>query len=83
MPLGDSRPGLLSAVVASNDRLAGRIWAMHAAGAFLLIALVALHVAAALRHAWLLRDDVLRRMTPPKSHHSRSRRGGFVFRGNR
>lgn len=67
MPLGDSRPGLLSAVVASNDWLAGRIWAMHAAGAFLLIALVALHVAAALRHAWLLRDDVLRRMTPFRS----------------
>lgn len=57
----------LPAAVASSDRLARQIWAMHAAGAFLLIAFVALHAAAALRHAWLLRDDVLRRMTPFRS----------------
>lgn len=63
----DFRHGLLPAAVASNDRLARQIWVMHAAGAFLLIALVALHVAAALRHAWLLRDGVLRRMTPFRS----------------
>ena len=37
---------------------------VHAYGAFVLIALVLLHVAAALRHHVLIRDDVLRRMIP-------------------
>lgn len=39
------------------------IWTMHAAGALLLLALMVLHVTGALRHAWLLKDGVLRRMT--------------------
>ena len=38
--------------------------AVHAYGAWALIALVALHTAAALRHAIVLRDGVLRRMAP-------------------
>lgn len=58
----------LPAALASNDPLARQIWIMHATGAFVLIALVALHVGAALRHAWLLRDGVLRRMTPLRPH---------------
>jgi cytochrome b561 len=37
---------------------------LHAGGAFVLMALILLHVAAALRHEFLLRDNTLRRMTP-------------------
>jgi cytochrome b561 len=36
----------------------------HAYGAYALIALVAVHTAAALRHHFIIRDDVLRRMLP-------------------
>lgn len=38
--------------------------AVHAYGAWLLIALIAVHAAAALRHGIVLRDGVLRRMIP-------------------
>lgn len=37
---------------------------VHASGAWILIALLVLHVGAALRHHLLLRDDILRRMLP-------------------
>jgi cytochrome b561 len=37
---------------------------VHAYGAYALIALVAVHTAAALRHHFIIRDDVLRRMLP-------------------
>ncbi|MCJ2034955.1 cytochrome b [Methylobacterium sp. J-068] len=37
---------------------------IHAWGAWFLIALLLLHVGAALRHHWVLRDDTLRRMLP-------------------
>jgi cytochrome b561 len=37
---------------------------VHAYGAYTLIALVALHAAAALRHHFIIKDDVLRRMLP-------------------
>jgi cytochrome b561 len=40
---------------------------VHALGAWFLAALLAVHVAAALRHHLLLRDDVLRRMLPGRS----------------
>lgn len=40
---------------------------VHALGAWFLAALLAIHVAAALRHHLLLRDDVLRRMLPGRS----------------
>ena len=36
----------------------------HAYGAYLLIAIVAIHVGAALRHHFILGDDILRRMLP-------------------
>jgi cytochrome b561 len=38
---------------------------VHAYGAYALLALVAVHTAAALRHHFIIRDDVLRRMLPP------------------
>jgi len=37
---------------------------LHVLGATLLILLIALHAAGALRHEWLLHDNVLRRMLP-------------------
>ena len=37
---------------------------LHAYGAYLLIALVGLHALAALRHHFVLRDDILLRMMP-------------------
>jgi cytochrome b561 len=42
----------------------GLLKRVHALGAWFLAALLAVHVAAALRHHLLLRDDVLRRMLP-------------------
>lgn len=37
----------------------------HELGGFVLAALIVLHVAAALRHHWLLKDETLARMLPP------------------
>jgi cytochrome b561 len=54
----------LPAVLAKNEFLSGLIFFVHAGGAFLLIALIVLHVAAALRHELVLKDNTLRRMTP-------------------
>ena len=48
----------------SKATLAPILGMIHAYGAYVLIALVALHGAAALRHHILIRDDVLRRMIP-------------------
>ena len=47
-----------------NELLADTFFLLHAGGAFTLMALILLHVAAALRHEFLLRDNTLRRMTP-------------------
>ena len=41
---------------------------VHAYGAYALIALVGAHTAAALRHHFIVKDDVLRRMLPPLPH---------------
>jgi cytochrome b561 len=59
---GWSLPPLMA--VADNEPLRAAIWTMHAAGSFLVALLVLLHIIGALRHEWLLRDNVLRRMTP-------------------
>jgi cytochrome b561 len=42
---------------------------VHACGAWSLIGLTAVHAAAALRHHFILRDDVLTRMLPRQSRH--------------
>lgn len=47
-----------------NKILGDALASAHAALAWLLIALLALHVAAALKHHFIDRDDVLRRMLP-------------------
>jgi cytochrome b561 len=47
-----------------SDRLSQAAIALHLAGEFLIYALVALHVAAALRHGFIRRDGILERMLP-------------------
>jgi cytochrome b561 len=54
----------LAAVVPDQAAAEGMLKRVHAAGAWILTGLLALHVAAALRHHFLLGDDVLRRMLP-------------------
>ena len=54
----------LPKLLPKNDFLSGLIFLIHAGGAFLLIALILLHVTAALRHEVVLKDNTLRRMTP-------------------
>ena len=54
----------LAAHVPDPAAAEGLLKQVHALGAWFLAALLAVHVAAALRHHFLLRDDVLRRMLP-------------------
>jgi cytochrome b561 len=54
----------LPKILPKNESVAEAFFYLHAGGAFLLMALILLHVAAALRHEFLLRDNTLRRMTP-------------------
>ncbi|MBK8210713.1 MAG: cytochrome b [Rhodospirillales bacterium] len=54
----------LPALIAKNQPLAEIVFKFHAGGAFLLAGLIVLHVGAALRHEFLLKDNTLRRMTP-------------------
>jgi cytochrome b561 len=51
-------------IVQPSESLGETAGAIHAALATLLLAVVSLHVAAALRHHLILRNDVLRRMLP-------------------
>lgn len=50
--------------VQASKPLAEAIKPWHAASAFMLMALVLLHVAAALKHHWIDRDGLLQRMLP-------------------
>jgi cytochrome b561 len=54
----------LPAVLGSDEALAETLLAVHQWGSRVLLVLVLLHVAAALRHHFILKDDVLRRMLP-------------------
>lgn len=54
----------LPVLVPKNEFLGKAFFYLHVGGAFLLMALILLHVAAALRHEFLLGDNTLRRMTP-------------------
>lgn len=56
MPLPD--------LVAPDKALAELIKPLHGFSAFAMAALVLLHVAAALKHQWIDRDDLLKRMVP-------------------
>lgn len=52
--------------VPSDKALAELIKPVHAVGAFAMAGLVVLHVAAALKHQWIDRDGLLRRMWPQR-----------------
>ncbi|MTH76843.1 cytochrome b [Paracoccus aestuariivivens] len=52
--------------IAKSETLAAAAQALHFLAAYLLIALLALHVAAALHHALIRRDEVWTRMWPPR-----------------
>jgi cytochrome b561 len=54
-------------LVAKNRPLYHALVATHVSLSYVLYAVVALHVAAALKHHFVLRDDVLRRMLPGTS----------------
>ena len=54
----------LPALIASDEALGEALIEVHEIIARVLLALILLHVAAALRHHFLLKDDVLRRMLP-------------------
>lgn len=57
----------------SNKKpVAEALGGLHSAAAWILIALLVVHAGAALRHHFLLKDDVLRRMLPRFSSPSRS-----------
>ena len=50
--------------IAHKSDLANQVFAFHKAAAWVLIALVALHVSAALFHYFIRKDGVLQRMLP-------------------
>jgi cytochrome b561 len=54
----------LPALIEKNQPVADFVFLLHAGGAFLLIGLIILHAAAALRHEYVLKDGTLRRMIP-------------------
>ena len=54
----------LPALIGPDERLSDTLLQLHHFGAFLFMLLVLVHVLAALRHHFLLGDDVLRRMLP-------------------
>lgn len=56
----------LPALVQADDDLADQLGAWHVDAAWALLALVVLHVGAALWHHFVLRDGVLRRMAPKR-----------------
>ena len=59
----------LPAVIGPDEPLSDTLLHLHHFGAFLFALLVLVHVAAALRHHFLLKDDVLRRMLPARVRH--------------
>ena len=65
-------PHLPLAELVPNPAAEGFLKLVHAYGAWLLTALLILHVAAALRHHFIIHDDVLRRMLPARAPSARS-----------
>jgi len=54
----------LPPIVAKNEPLATQFFTVHRWSGYLLIAIVLTHIAAALYHAFIRRDEVLKRMLP-------------------
>lgn len=62
----------LPAVLEPSERLAYAFRGLHLLGGITLVSLLALHIPAAMRHAWVLRDGVMERMSPFPTHDSES-----------
>jgi cytochrome b561 len=60
IPFGLSLPALVS----PNDKMAGTVFMLHKYGAILLGLLALMHIGAALKHHFVSKDNVLRRMMP-------------------
>src|SRR5271165_1629954 len=54
-------------IAGPDGALFARATLAHALMAYAIAALVALHIAGALKHHWIVRDDVLTRMLPPRT----------------
>ena len=54
----------LPPIAAQNEALAKQLFTIHRWAGFLVIALVLMHIGAALHHHFIRRDDVLKRMLP-------------------
>lgn len=54
----------LPPILPENQELAVQVKTMHSLGAGLIVVLLTLHIAAALRHGYVLKDGVLQRMAP-------------------
>jgi len=54
----------IPAIIGPNKELAGIFDAMHETFAYLIVFLVSLHIIGALRHHFLLKDNVFKRMLP-------------------
>lgn len=54
----------LPQILPENQELAAQVKTLHSLGAAIIVTLAALHIAAALRHGYVLRDGVLQRMAP-------------------
>jgi cytochrome b561 len=59
----------LPALLGTNEALGEQLLAAHHFLASVLAALILIHIAAALRHQFLLKDDILTRMLPGGSRH--------------
>ena len=60
----------LPPLIQRNDELAEQLLLAHGAVATLLLAVIALHAAAALFHHFIRRDEILNRMLPKALQHS-------------
>jgi len=54
----------LPQIIPKNEHLASGLKTFHSLGAAILTVLIALHIAGALRHRYMLKDGVLKRMAP-------------------
>jgi cytochrome b561 len=54
----------LPALVSPNDKAAGTVFLLHKIGAITLALLALMHIAASLKHHFVSKDNVLRRMMP-------------------
>jgi cytochrome b561 len=60
----------LPPIIGESEHMQYALQRLHAASAVMLVLVLTLHISAALRHAWALRDGVMERMAPFAYPHS-------------